>query len=82
MIYADFEAYACKIQGPANRHAATMPYELSSFAYHEVCADPKRVYEPVVYRGSNVVDEFIARLKKESWGDTRHLERYRANEID
>ena len=71
VIYADFEAYTCKIQDPANRHAATMPYELHKllgFAYHVVCADPKRVYEPVVYRGPNLVDEFIARLKKDSWG--------------
>ena len=70
VIYADFEAYTCKLQGPANRHAATMPYELhelSGFAYHVVCADPARIYEPVVYRGPNVVDEFLARLKKESW---------------
>ena len=40
VIYADFEAYSCKIQGPANTHAATMPYELhelSGCAYHVVC---------------------------------------------
>ena len=50
MIYTNFEVYKCKIQGPANRHAATMPYQLhklSGFAYYVVCADSKRVYEPV-----------------------------------
>ena len=70
VIYADFEAVKCKLQGPANRHAATLPYklhELSGFAYNVVCTDPKRVYEPFVYRGPNVINEFLARLKKESW---------------
>ena len=68
-IYADFEAYTCKIQGSMNRHVVTMPHELhelSGFAYHVVCADSKRVYELILYRGPNVVDKLIARLKKKS----------------
>ena len=66
----DFEAYTCKLQCPVNRHTATQPYELhklSGSAYHVICAHPVRIYEPVVYRGPNVVNDFLARLKKESW---------------
>ena len=69
VIYADFESYTCKIQGPLNVGQATHAYELhepSGFAYYIVCADSNRQYKPVVYRGQNVVEMFLKSLRKES----------------
>ena len=70
VIYADFEAYTSKLQGPANPQASTHQYELhelSGFAYLVVCADSARSFQPVVYRGPNVVEELLTRLKQEAW---------------
>ena len=69
VIYADFESYTCKIQGPHNRTQATHAYELhepSGFAYYIVCADLSLQYQPVVYRGQNVVQKFLECLTRES----------------
>ena len=60
VIYADFESYTCKIQGPHNCTQAT-----SGFAYYVVCADLSRQYQPVVYRGHNVVQKFLDSLTRE-----------------
>ena len=70
VIYADFEAYSSKLQGPANPHPSTHRYELhelSGFAYLVVCLDPARTFQPVVYRGPKVLEELLVRLKQESW---------------
>ncbi len=69
IIYADFESYLLKLQGSENKHAFTHAYEYhepSGFSYLKVCADERRVYPPVVYRGPNVVDEFLKRMQQES----------------
>ena len=69
VIYADFEAYTNKLQNPVNLYASTHQYErheLSGFAYLVVCADPQHKFSPVVYRGPNVVEELLARLKQEA----------------
>ena len=70
VIYADFEAYTSKLQGPANPQVSTHQYELhelSGFAYLVVCADSACLFQQVVYRGPNVVEEQLTRLKQETW---------------
>ncbi len=71
VIYADLESYTCKVQGPAKNpeQSSTHVYEAhepSGFSYLVVCSDPRRVYEPVVYRGPDVIKELLCRLKNES----------------
>ena len=68
-MYADFESYTCKIQRPHGRRQATHTYEMHEplgFAYNIVCTDSNRQYQPIVYRGPNVVEEFLECLKRES----------------
>lgn len=69
VIYADFESFTRKLQETEAR--STHAYELhepSGFAYYVVCRDPARQHEhkPEVYRGENVIEEFLTRLRKES----------------
>ena len=69
VIYADFESFLCKIEGPENANSSLHAYERhipSGFAYLIVSSDLNRVYEPVVYRGPDVIEEFLKRLKTES----------------
>ena len=69
VIYADFESYTEKMPADSNYMKSTTPYEkhvASGFAYLVVCSEPSRIYEPVVYRGESVVEEFLKRLKEES----------------
>lgn len=71
VIYADIESYTTKIEGPMKNpsDSSTHPYELhtpSGFAYLIVCSDPSRVYQPVVYRGHDVINELLRRLREES----------------
>ena len=59
----------CKVKGPENANSSLHAYERdipSGFAYLIISSDPSRVYEPVVYRGSDVIEEFLKRLKTES----------------
>ena len=61
VIHADFESFLCKVEGPENLHSSLHIYERhipSGFAYH--------IVSPVVYRGPNIIDEFLKRLKTES----------------
>jgi len=71
IIYADFESYTTKIEGPtkSKEKSYTHSYELhepSGFAYLVVSSDPNRKFSPVLYRGPDVVKEFISRLQMES----------------
>ena len=69
VIYADFESYTEKITAENDHKKSTTPYEKhvpSGFAYLIVCSEPSRIYEPIVYRGKNVVEEFLKHLKEES----------------
>jgi hypothetical protein len=69
VIYADFESYTCKLQGPQKATCSTIKYEQhtpSGYAYHIVSSDASRVYTPVVYRGPNVVEEFLKKMNEES----------------
>ena len=69
LIYADFESYTERIPTESDHKKATKPYEKhvpSGYAYLIVCSEPSRIYEPVVYRGKNVVEEFLKRMREES----------------
>ncbi len=69
VIYADFESYTSKLESQHHTNTSTYAYELhvpSGFAYHIVCSDSARIFEPVVYRGPNVVEEFLQRMRLES----------------
>ena len=68
VIYADFESFLFKVEGPENISFSLHIYERhvsSSFSFLIVSFDPDRIYEPVVYRGPNVIDEFFKQLKTE-----------------
>ena len=69
VIYADLESFTAKLAHPKNESTSTHAYELhvpSGFAYIVVCSDHSRVFEPVVYRGSNVIEEFLKKMQMES----------------
>ena len=69
VIYADFESFLCKVEGPENMNSSLHVYERHipfGFAYLIVSSDPHRTYEPVVYRGPDTIEEFLKRLKTES----------------
>ena len=69
VIYCDFECYTAKLQGPTNKNQSTQLYEMhvpSGFAYLVVCSDQNRMFEPVVYRGPDVVHEFLKKMVIES----------------
>jgi len=66
IIYADFESYLTKLPPETKSSYAYELHEPSGFGYYVVCADASRQYEPVVYRGTNVVEEFLKRLQQES----------------
>jgi hypothetical protein len=69
VIYADLESYTTKLYGPLNKDARTHNYELhepSGFAYKVVCSESSiHSFEPVVYRGENVIQELLTRLREE-----------------
>jgi hypothetical protein len=69
VIYADLESYTTKLYGPLNKDARTHNYELhepSGFAYQVVCSESSiHSFEPVVYRGENVIQELLTRLREE-----------------
>ena len=59
IIYADFESFLRKVEGPENLHSSLHIYEghiPSGFAYHIVSSDSNRTYETVVYRGPTIID--------------------------
>ena len=67
VIYADFESYTEKMPTDSNFKKSHTLYEkhvAQGLAYFIVCSEPSRIYEPVLYRGENVVEEFLKRLKK------------------
>ena len=69
IIYADFESFLCKVEGPENMSSSLHAYERhipSGFAYLIVSSDANCTCEPVVYRGPDVIEEFLKRLKTES----------------
>ena len=69
VIYADFESYTEKLSMESDHKKSMMPYEKhvpSGFAYLIVCSEPSFIYEPVVYGGENVIEEFLKRLREES----------------
>ena len=69
VIYADFESYTEKKSAENDHKKSTTPYEKhvpSGFTYLIVCSEPSRIYKPVVYRGENVDEEFLKRLREES----------------
>lgn len=64
MIYADFEALACKMDTcfPDPHFASTTHetrFETCGFAYQVICTNDSYTKEPVVYRGEEVVDRFF-----------------------
>ena len=66
VIYADFESFLMPLQGPADR-SSNAPYEMhvpSGFCYYVVCRTERFKFEPVIYRGPNVIDEFLKHMKK------------------
>ena len=67
VIYADFESFLIALQGPADRSSNAL-YEMhvpSGFCYYYVvCRTEKFKFKPVVYRGPNVIDEFLKHMKK------------------
>ena len=68
VIYADFECFTSKIQGPSNPNASTEPYELhepSGYGFYIVWADNVRPLTLEVYHGTDVVDRFLRRLREE-----------------
>ena len=63
-MYADFESFLCKVEGPENMGSSLHAYERhipSGFAYLIVSSVFNRTYEPVVYRGPDVIEEFLKR---------------------
>ena len=69
VIYADFESYTDKMPAENDHKKSTTPYEKqvpSEFAYFIFCSEPLHIYEPIVYRGKNVAEEFLKRLREES----------------
>ena len=67
VINADFESYTEKMTAENDHKKSTTQYEKhmpSGFAYLIACSEPSSIYEPVVYRGKNVVEEFLKRLKE------------------
>ena len=69
VIYADFESFLCKLEGLKNMNSSLhfnkrhIPY---GFSYLIVLSDSNRTYEPVVYHGPDVIEEYPKRLKTES----------------
>lgn len=70
VIYADFEAFACKIDTclPNPNMASTthqMKYEACGYGYQVVCTNDNYTKPSVVYRGDNIVDLFFYDMFKE-----------------
>ena len=66
VIYADFESFLTPMQGPADR-SSNVPYEMhvpSGFCNYVVCRMEKFKFKPVIYRGPNVIEKFLKRMKK------------------
>ena len=66
MIYADFELFLIPLQGPADR-SSNAPYEMHvslRFCYYVVCRAEKFKFKPVIYRGPNVIEDFLKHIKK------------------
>ena len=69
VIYADFESFLCKLEGPENMSSSLYFYERhipSGISCLIISSDPSRTYIPVVFRGPDVIKEFLKRLKTES----------------
>ena len=67
VIYADFESFLIPLQGLVDQSSNT-PYEMhvpSGFCYYVVCRMEKYTLKPVVYRGPDVIKEFLKCVKKE-----------------
>lgn len=69
-IFADFECFTRKISScsPSQNTSSTTPYqkhEPSGFGYVVVSSDPAYHKQAVVYRGDNVVDNFIEHMLNE-----------------
>ena len=68
VIYADFECYTEPIEACQPNTAATQDYQHhtpSGFCYYIVSDHPEHTFDPVVYRGPDVVDTFLTELQKE-----------------
>ena len=70
VVYADFEALACKIDTclPDPNIASTThrtKFKACSYAYQVVCTNEKYSKPPVTYRGENAVERFFDDLFKE-----------------
>lgn len=70
VIYADFEALACKMDtcSPNPNFSSTThetKFEACGFAYQVICTNDNYTKAPVVYRGTAVADRFFAALFNE-----------------
>ena len=68
VIYADFECYTEKIDTCANNPVRTEKYQHhtpSGFSYVVVSSNPQYSRPPVLYRGNNVIDTFLAKIVDE-----------------
>ncbi|XP_071138792.1 uncharacterized protein [Mytilus edulis] len=70
VIYADFEALACKLDtcSPSPNSASTThhtKFEACSYAYQVVCTNANYSKAPVIYRGENVVEQFFESMFQE-----------------
>lgn len=70
VIYADFEALACKMDtcSPNPNFSSTThetKFEACGFAYQVVCTNDNYTKAPVVYRGTAVADRFFAAMFNE-----------------
>ncbi|CAC5378381.1 unnamed protein product [Mytilus coruscus] len=70
VIYADFEALACKLDtcSPNPNTASTThhtKFEVCGYAYQVVCTNANYSKAPVIYRGKNVVEHFFESMFQE-----------------
>ncbi|CAC5416577.1 unnamed protein product [Mytilus coruscus] len=70
VIYADFEALACKLDtcSPNPNTASTThhtKFEACGYAYQVVCTNANYSKAPVIYRGKNVVEHFFESMFQE-----------------
>ena len=69
IIFTDFESFLCKAEGPENVKSPLHFYERyiqSGFAYLVISTDPHRTFDSITYRGPDIIEEFLKRLKTES----------------
>lgn len=68
VVYADFESFTRKIEGPADPEASINAYELhepSGYAFYIVWTDNFRPPVFECYHGKNVIERFLTRLSEE-----------------